>query len=41
MAVERMKMLSVVARNEDMNDILFEILDSEALDMVDAMTQLA
>ena len=41
MAVERMKMLSVVARIEDMNDILFEVLDSEALDMVDAMTQLA
>ena len=41
MAVERMVMLSVVGRIENLKDILFQVLDSEALDMVDAMTQLA
>ena len=41
MAVERMVMLSAVGRIENLRDILFEILDSQALDMVDAMTQLA
>ena len=41
MAVERMVMLSVVGRLENMNDILFEVLQSGALDMVDAMTQLS
>lgn len=41
MAVERMVMLSVVGRLENMEDILFEVLQSGALDMVDAMTQLS
>ena len=41
MAVERMVMLSVVGRLEDMEDILFEVLQSGTLDMVDAMTQLS
>lgn len=41
MAVERMVMLSAVGRIENLKDILFQVLDSEALDMVDAMTQLA
>lgn len=41
MAVERMVMLSVVGRLENMEDILFEVLQSGTLDMVDAMTQLS
>lgn len=41
MAVEKMVMLSVVGRLDDMEDILFDILESESLDMVDAMTQLS
>ena len=41
MAVERMVMLSVVGRLGNMEDILFEVLQSGALDMVDAMTQLS
>ncbi|MDY3118097.1 MAG: V-type ATPase 116kDa subunit family protein [Peptoniphilus sp.] len=40
MAVEKMVMLSVVGRVENLRNILYEVLDSEVLDMVDAMTQL-
>lgn len=41
MAVERMFMLSVVGRLENMENILFEVLHSGTIDMVDAMTQLS
>lgn len=41
MAVEKMVMLNVVGKLDDLENILLDILKSESIDMVDAMTQLS
>lgn len=41
MAVEKMVMLNVVGKLDDLDNIVLDILKSESIDMVDAMTQLS
>lgn len=41
MAVEKMVMLNVVGKLDDLENILLDVLKSESIDMVDAMTQLS